>query len=160
MAVRQKLLEVYQAGLANVQANLETEWAGIRSRLETEMTNVPAVAFHDLILREVADSVVILDRAGSPTYPTGPSPHPLSDEVLPLTWKEAERLEYEKGDVSKAAEIFNRIAQETENIHLAARAIRAQARNLVKAGHIDEAIAVLATLQEQRFHDARDADGI
>ena len=72
----------------------------------------------------------------------------------------AEQLEHVARKPPEAADAYATIAKDAADADLAARAISAQARCLVRAGRRAEAIDLLAdTLGGERFARAADADG-
>jgi len=71
---------------------------------------------------------------------------------------EAERLE--SATPAEAAAAFARLADQATDATLAARALQAQARSLIKAGKADEALSLLTgPLEEERYRHARDNQG-
>lgn len=160
-AVRETLTAAYRARLAGLAEQVETEWEERRERLDAVGSEESAAeAFASLVRAGVADSVVLYDERGRPLYPgDGPSISP-APSIDSAAWREAQRLEFGAQEYSSAASAYERLARRTSNIHLAARALQAQARSLGKAGELEAAVAILTgTLTEDRFRGARDGQG-
>src|ERR1035437_9357334 len=104
----------------------------------------------------MADAVICLDSTGNVAYP---SPALAPRLATPdIAWVLAEGLESNKP--TEAAAGFARLAGQATNADLAARALQAQARCLVKAKNPEAAIAVLTgPLEEERYRHATDAQG-
>jgi hypothetical protein len=75
-------------------------------------------------------------------------------------WRGARQLEFERGDNAAAAAAYGRIARDATDVGLAARALQAEARCLVKAGDQSAALAILTgTLTSPQYREATDAQG-
>ncbi|HUU59717.1 MAG TPA: HAMP domain-containing sensor histidine kinase, partial [Phycisphaerae bacterium] len=75
-------------------------------------------------------------------------------------WTDAEKLEYEAARPDEAAEAYAKIAQDANGINVKARALRAEARCLVKAGSKRQAIEILTgPLAGDDLRDAKDDRG-
>ena len=73
---------------------------------------------------------------------------------------ETGRLEYELSDPGSAAAAYAEIARQAADVNLAARALQAQARCLVRAGKREAAIEMLAVaLADPQYNGAADAHG-
>ncbi len=112
--------------------------------------------------------MVCFDDKGRPTYPAPPAVH--SDQTVnqgwqPIDktesdWSEARRLEYIANDPAAAAKVFATIAQQTDNVNLAARALQAQGRCLVQSGDKQAAIELITTaLADKKYAQAVDLQG-
>jgi signal transduction histidine kinase len=157
LAVHQKLVDAYRINLTLVQDQLEAYWRQGAIALDAEADRLPAPElFARLIRAGVADAVICLDPAGAVAYP-GPNPTP-KPEAPGAPWAEAEFLE--SRNPAEAATAFARLLEQATSPDLAARALQAQARCLVKAGKKDEAISLLTgPLEKEELRHATDAQG-
>ncbi len=157
LAARQKLADAYRANLALVANQLEDCWRYVATSLDDNHDRLaPPARFADQVRSGLADAVICFDAAGKVTYPA-PAPVPRW-ETLGAPWAEAEQLE--ASNPTQAAGAFARLAEQTTNTDLAARALLAQARCLVKSGKTNDAIFVLAgPLEEERYRHATDTEG-
>ena len=157
LAVRQKLADAYRANLALVQNQLDTYWRQTAGALDTEAEHLaPPALFARQVRAGLADAVVCLDSTGNVAYP-GPALAPRL-ETPDIAWVLAEGQE--SSNPAKAAAAFAHLAGQATNTDLAARALQAQARCLVKAKQTEAAIAVLTgTLEEERYRHATDSQG-
>ncbi len=161
LAVRQKLSEMFETQLGEVQINIRKFWTqkaeGLSGQTKDE---TPGQRFVRLVQTGAADGVVLYDRQGKMQYPRPAQPKPESESFPVELWEQAERLEYEKNTPEPAALKYARIAQDTRDSNLAARAFQAQIRCLAKAGLKQEAIRVFTNdLNAPKFHDAADPSG-
>jgi signal transduction histidine kinase len=157
LAVRQKLADAYRVNLSLVQDQLEAYWRQGTAALDAEADHLPPPAlFARQVRAGLADAVICLDPAGNVAYP-GPIPVP-KPEAPTAAWTEAERLE--SSNPADAATAFARLVEQATSPDLAARALQAQARCLVKAGRKDEAISLLTgPLEKEELRHATDAQG-
>jgi signal transduction histidine kinase len=160
LAVRQKLGDFYQAQLVALQWELELSWQARSAKLGVQKGNQPASrVFAERVRAGLADGVVVYDPSGRPAYPAPPR---LSegDSNLPSTsWRRAERQELAGQSVAAAA-LYAEIANHTTDRNLAARALLAQARCLVRAERKQEALAILtAELSRPEYATAADSQG-
>ena len=159
LAVRQKLVEAYRAQITLVQEKLEAYWRQRANELDQLVDDAPAPRlFAALVTGKHADSAICFDADGHIVYPT-----PSTVTVNPsndAAFAEAVRLEQAESDAAKAAEEFARVARESSNMNIIARAFQGQARCLVKIGRKDAAIRVLTeSLAADRVADAHDSHG-
>ena len=142
LAVRQKLREVYRAQLLEVQTALESSWHARMEALEPPADPPPTVPAHfaEAVRAGWVDGVVLLAQDGAVLYPASPSPPPPSP--TDGRWRRAERLE-NSGDPALAAERWAEIARSTDDPQRVASALQGQARCLVRAGRVDEALTLL-----------------
>jgi signal transduction histidine kinase len=157
LAVRQKLADAYRANLSLVQSQLESYWRQAAGALDTDAERLsPPALFAKQVRAGMADAVICLDLTGNVAYP---SPALAPRLATPdIAWVLAEGLESNKP--TEAAAGFARLAGQATNADLAARALQAQARCLVKAKQTEAAIAVLTgPLEEERYRHAADAQG-
>jgi signal transduction histidine kinase len=157
LAVRQRLADAYRGNLSVVHSVLELHWREVATTLDAGPgPGLPCVRFAKLVREGLADAVICFDHTGNVTYPgsvAAPTP-----EAAGAGWTEAERLEW--SNPVEAAAAFARLAGQGTNADLAARALQAQARCLVKAGKQNEAISLLTgPLEEERYRNATDAQG-
>ena len=116
--------------------------------------------FAALVRAGVADSVVVYDASGRVRYPSraplqASEPTPESAE-----WLGAQQLEFESAEYVQAAQAYAAIANSARNPDVAARALQAQARCLVKAGRREAALEILTgTLDAPQYRDATDDQG-
>lgn len=155
LAVHQKLLEAYGGHLTLAQERLESRIRVMSAELERAATNLGAA---ELFAREViagrADAVLCFDPSGRMIYPVAAQvKRPIPNDE----WNEAERLEV--SDPPAAAKAYERIAR-ADQAELAAQALQAQARCLLRAGHLESAAAIWENLSTNpRFSHATDAQG-
>jgi signal transduction histidine kinase len=157
LAARQKLVDAYSANLSLESGALETFWRQTASALDAEAIRLSAPAlFAKQVRAGLAEAAICFDPADKVAYP-GPAPAP-EPHTLPTSWLEAERMESpSSGD---AADAFARLAEQATNAIVAARALQAEARCLVKAAQTNAAIGVLTgPLEEARYRQATDAQG-
>ena len=157
LAVRQKLADAYRANLSLVQNQLEAYWRQGAAALDAEAARLsPPALFAQQVRAGLADAVICFDSASNVAYPGLPLAP--KSEALGVPWTEAERLE--SSSPAEAAAAFDRLAEQAANAEVAARALQAQARCLIKAGRNDAAISVLTgPLEEERYRRATDAQG-
>src|ERR1035437_3244894 len=157
LAVRQKLVDAYRVNLAVMQSQLEACWRQTGDTLDAEADRLStSVLFAKQVRAGLADAVICLDAAGNVAYPS-PASAP-RQEARDASWTEAEDLA--SSNPVAAAAAFARLAGQATNADLAARALQAQARCLVKAKNPEAAIAVLTgPLEEERYRHATDAQG-
>jgi signal transduction histidine kinase len=157
LAVRQKLADAYRASLSLAQNQLETYWRQAAGALDTEADRLsPSALFARQVRAGLADAVICLDSTGHVAYPSpGLAPRL---ETPDIAWALAEGRE--SNNPEEAAAAFARLAGQATNADLAARALQAQARCLVKSKQTEAAIAVLTgPLEEERYRHATDAQG-
>lgn len=157
LAVRTKLVDAYRVSLSLVQNQLELCWRQTDATLDAEAARLsPPALFAGQVRAGLADAVICFDATGNVVYP-GPASAP-QPEPLEAPWAEVERLE--SATPVEAAAAFARLAGQATNANLAARALQAQARCLLKAGQTNPAITVLiGPLEDARYRHATDAQG-
>jgi signal transduction histidine kinase len=157
LAVRQKLVNAYQAHLAMAQERLDAYWQNLARDLDEQADRLPpASLFAKLVRAGLADAVICFDRAGNVVYPSAGLW--VRAEISDPRWSEAERLE--PGDPAAAAAAYDALFRNTTNATLAARALQAQARCLLQAGDKPAAAAILTeALASDRFRHATDLQG-
>jgi len=157
LAVHQKLVDAYRINLALVHDQLEPYWRQGAAALDAEADHLlPPALFARQVRAGLADAVICLDPAGNVAYP-GPNPTP-KPEAPGAPWTEAEYLE--SRNPAEAATAYARLLEQATSPDLAARALQAQARCLVRAGKKDEAISLLTgPLEKEELQHATDAQG-
>jgi signal transduction histidine kinase len=157
-AVRQKLVDAYRGHLTLAVERLNGFWRQTAKELDAEAAESPAaVLFAKLIQAGSADAIICLNPEGKVLYPASAQPPKLPGPEDGL-WTEARGLEGK--DAAAAAEAFGRLAQQTTNLDLAARALQGQARCLIQAGQKEAALGVITTnLGQSRYAHAVDEQG-
>jgi signal transduction histidine kinase len=148
--------QAYQSDLA-AQRSLFAErfrasWKDRVAALDRQAADLPApLAFEAAIRAGQADSVIVLARNGTPVYPAPLAPPAASSVESRADWADAARLETSPATLQEAASAYGRIAQAEPDAGVAARAIQAQVRCLVRAGYKAGALRVI----EAQFRDGR-----
>lgn len=160
LAVRQRLAQVYRSAALTAQSRLERHWAEKLRALDGAREAEPARAFAALVADGLAESIVVCDASGRAAYPAlGGAPTVQPDADAP-GWLRARDLEREFGRFDAAAEAYGQIAAEALSNDARARALRARARCLLKAGRKRDAVGVLSgPLAARELRYARDAAG-
>src|ERR1019366_4856757 len=119
---------------------------------ERQANNHSAAATFELAVHSgEADSVIVLTRDGALAYPTR-TPAPAADPVEHRKeWLEARRLENSAATLAEAATAYGRLAAAEVDPDIAARALQAQIRCLVRRGDKPEALRLIA----QHFRGGR-----
>jgi signal transduction histidine kinase len=161
LAVRQELMNVYRAQLDGIQGEVEAFWDQLVAEVGALVGSRPCAAlFAEAIERGLADSIICYGSPGRVGYPAPPRPPADSIADRSPAWREAERLEQTGGDPAAAAHAYGLIAQQVEDTRLAAIALQAQVRCLIKSDQTDAAVQVLTkTLLEEKYRHASDARG-
>src|SRR5688572_27319110 len=159
LAARQKLADSYRAQLSSIQTQLERHWEIKLDELEKlARATPPAAAFVRCVQSGFSDSVLIADEQGDIAYPNSPSPV-AAGEAGPK-WAEANHSEYTRKDFGAAASLYRALARDATNTHVAARALQAEARCLVRAGRKEEAIGLVKDVfAQERYRNAADPQG-
>ena len=159
LAVRQRLSDAYRSQFDARRDGLLSSWKGIEQKLgEARKLDDVGRIYELLVAGGVCDAVVVYDQSGQVLYPRPLRPMHVEETDADL-WDKASSLEYDRQDTA-AAEAYGNIATRTVNVHLAARAIQAQIRCLVRAGSTGNAVEVITgVLSEPKYRDALDADG-
>ena len=164
LAMRQTLEQAYRRDLSALQIRLESFWQRRVLDLEDAARDEPAACvFAQAVRSQKADAVVCYDDEGKVAYPNTPDSPPDLRESRPTAWDEAWRLEFSENDPVAAAAAYAAIAQQATQAGeetLAARALQAQARCLVQAGHREQAIELITgTLSNPKYRMAVDPQG-
>ncbi|HLP02091.1 MAG TPA: HAMP domain-containing sensor histidine kinase [Opitutaceae bacterium] len=157
LAVRQHLTEAYRANLLLAQERLQSHWLRLSARLATDAASVSsAELFAQVVAGAKADAAVCFAPAGSVAYPNAPTRPP--SEPPTAEWQAASALELR--DPAQAARAYAAIATAHDSPPMAARALQAQARCLVRSGERAAAVGVLTEqLAADRFRAAVDTQG-
>ena len=160
LAVRQKLGDVYQAQLLGLQQELQAFWQARSDRLEVGDGEVSASrVFAERVRRDLADGIVVYGPTGRPSYPAPPRVREIDGHPPRPSWRLAESLE-SSGQNEAAAAHYAAIAEGTTDRDLAAQALLAQARCLVQAERVGQAVSILAEeLGHPRYEGAADHHG-
>ena len=168
LAVQQKLRAVYEAKLLQMQENLQQHWQERTVALALSDTEAPASRhFAERVRRGLADGVVVVGEDARPGYPSPGVSRSDSLESSNQGWIRAQRLE-RQGRHATAAEEYGALAHslagtsaiEPASRDLAARALQARARCLVRAKEASAAVEVLASeLQREVYRGAADPQG-
>lgn len=158
IAVRQRLIGAYQAQLIGVKAQLAARLQQSAAELDRRFAGRSCAQVFATIVRAGEAEGVICDDAIAP-YP-GPSRKSAIPTARPTKgWDVASGFE-RRGEFEAAERRFRRIADETADVQLAARALQAQARCLSKLARREDAIRTLsARLAEPRYRPATDSQG-
>jgi signal transduction histidine kinase len=153
---RRELDQAYLDAL-NTQRKLFTErsntdWKERVAAIERQANDHSAAATFELAVHSgEADSVIVLTRDGALAYPTR-TPAPAADPVEHRKeWLDARRLENSAATLAEAATAYGRLAAAEEDPDIAARALQAQIRCLVRKGDKPEALRLIA----QHFRGGR-----
>ncbi len=159
LAVRQRLTDVYSSQFYARKNGLAKFWDDVDQKLEQAQKLDSATAIYKLLVGdETCGAVIVYDESGQVIYPRQLTPMPVQETHLDL-WAKARRLE-DDTDHDDAAVAYEYIARRSDDLHLAARAIQAQIRCLIRAGRTGEAIDLIADdLCQPAYRDALDASG-
>jgi signal transduction histidine kinase len=141
--------QAYAANLAAQQKlfaeRFRTEWKDRLAALDKQAGDLPAPrAFEEAIRAGIADAVIVLTRDGAPAYPA-PLPPPAADTAGGSEdWADARRLEDSPATLEQAAADYAHIAEQSAP-NLAARAVQAQIRCLMRTGKKADALRVIQT---------------
>ena len=158
LAVKQRLTDVYRGQFDARKDGLNAFWKGVDQKLtEAQKLNDAKQAYQLLITGEVCSAVIVYDESGKVLWPRQLTPTQI-EETNPDLWDKARDLESDRKD-DEAAGAYADIATKSD-IPLAARAIQAEIRCLVRGDRVGEAInVVIGELSEAKYRDALDADG-
>ncbi|MCK4626558.1 MAG: hypothetical protein KAV00_14660, partial [Phycisphaerae bacterium] len=157
LAMRQRLTDVYREQLSTATDSLDEYWAGKLAEIKAASGLKSAEVFANLARSEVADSIVVYDKSGAVAYPVASK---AAGQDQSSQWGKAEKLEYELSRPEQAADAYAKIATESKDVNLQARAMQSQARCLLKAGLKAKAIKVLTgPLTKAEYRRAVDVHG-
>ena len=162
---RRRAEQAYQSDLAAQRKlfaeRFSADWKDRVGALDRQASDLSAArAFEAAIRTGAADSVIVLTRDGAPAYPAPLAP-PAADSVdQRADWAEAGRLESSPATLREAAAAYGRIAQSEPDADLAARAVQAEVRCLVRAGEKVDTLRIIgAQFRDGRLARASDAQG-
>jgi signal transduction histidine kinase len=159
LAVRQRLLDVYQGFLGEAQGRVDDYWARRLRELDAAAVLPPAEAFSRIALSGGAEAAIVFDASGRPAYPQ-PETSPAAPSIPTTPWADAQQLEQQGDKFREAAAAYGAIAQDGKDANLRAQALQAQARCLLRAGLRGEAAEVLLRLvAAPDLHLATDDEG-
>jgi len=142
LAVRQRLTDAYRGQVLEAKQALAEHWRKQLAALD-EAGPLPAPQrFRRLVAACAFDTVVLRAEGASPGYPAPPVPAP-DGLAANAAWVEAQDIEFERTDPNAASAAYAAIAKAAADPSVRARALRAQARCLSRAGRTDRAIEVL-----------------
>ncbi len=159
-AARQRLSEAYRGQLQLARGRLDADWDKRASDLDREASSNPApAAFERSVRLGLADSVIVLNPDGSVAYPS-PAPALRADPLeTRLDWVAARSIESQRF-YSGAADSYAAISQSDPDASVAARAMQASVRCLLRNGAKAEAIrAIEAHFTAGRLMRGIDAQG-
>ncbi len=143
---RQKLDDAYRGQLRLVSERIDAFWEQRARDLDARPDNVsPALFFEHCVRDGLAESVICLDRDGSPTYPSLAAVPRADLTIRQPQWMEARALE-DDGKAMEAAMKYGEIARNEHDPSLAARAGQAHARCLAASG---QKMAAFAAIEAQ-----------
>jgi signal transduction histidine kinase len=146
LAVQERLTGVYTNHLASVQRRIDEFWKKRLKAIDSVPGGSPATRFAEITHAGLADSAIVLDPDGTSFYPAPTILLGAGTPPEPEGWRHAMELEFQEQDFAGAAETYEKIASETAEPGLKARALVAQANSLLKADEKDSAISVLTKL--------------
>lgn len=159
-AVRERLLETYESRLNELQPALSQFWEDRLSSLSKAPPTAPGLHFLELVTSGSCDSAIIRDGTGAVLYPSTGDTALSELPALPPEWARAERLEYGEHDLAAAAELFERLANQAGDVNIAAIALQAEIRCLMKAGRTEDAAQLLTSrLAQPKYRHARNHSG-
>jgi signal transduction histidine kinase len=148
LAVRQRLADVYRIQLEATRQRIAAGWQQSLTELDKAAADLPpARAFAACMRRGIADSVIVLDKSGQPSYPAHAAPSvPSLVETVEKSppWLAARQLEFGDRNYSAAAEAYEEIARDSRNDSLVGIAIQAEVRSWLEAGDKQAAVKILS----------------
>ena len=163
LAVRQRVVDLYQNQFSEITANFDSFWQNKIQQIDAlAQQNVPAQTLYaNLVHQEkLCTGAVILNPDGEILYPSTPEVTINLESLLPPVFDPARKLEFVTQDYVGAAEEYRKVAQLFSEGPLAARALFAQARCLLKADNPKAALGVYVNnLGTQKFQEVRDPFG-
>jgi two-component system, OmpR family, phosphate regulon sensor histidine kinase PhoR len=160
LAAQQKIINIYQEQLNNINLLWENHWLNRVETLDQVERDVPdRELFSTLIHQNQAASLIIHSSKQSSGYPklnTISDPFEVKSKALSL----AKTFEFREKDYSAAIEIYQTIAQNGENPTLRARAYQAWSRCLLKIHKPQQALEILTKeLSQPQFSGSASAQG-
>lgn len=146
LAVERKLTSAYVTHLGSVQRELTSFWRDQHASAASAAGGSASARFAGIIHSNVADGAIIYAASGEVLYPAATATNSIVQVAEDPIWTTARELEFRLANHVGAAEAYERIAQDSSDIHVQAQAIQAQAGCLLKAGNRSEAIRILDRL--------------
>jgi signal transduction histidine kinase len=144
-AARQKLAEAYRGQLQLVRDRLDADLEKRAADLDREATSgTPPAVFERCIRNGLADTVVVLNPDGSVAYPSAAVALRADPLEARPDWMAARSLESQRF-FSGAAVSYAAIAKADPDVSVAARAMQAHIRCLIRNGDKARAIRALET---------------
>ena len=159
LAMKQRLTDIYQDQLAQVQDQIQSFWQGQAEALNHADVTKPAVAFSQLIEADIADAIVVLDEQGHALFPQR-SKTLVADSTL--SDGDATKMSRHEitGQYPQAIESYRMAYSSTKDRHVRALLLRSIARSQSKANLKTDAVQTLGELIDNlEFVDAHDHMG-
>jgi signal transduction histidine kinase len=165
LASRQRLSDAYHTHLLVVQRTLDDRWSEIADDIQDSSPRIGVNGYTDgtmlqwfvaAVVTGPVDAVVCFDDAGQIAYPTLPDAS--SVEFDDDRWREAVRIEYERGDPAAAQKIYHEIVAAAKEPLLRAFALQSEVRCLFRTGE-DEAALKIVDRSDDFLSLARDTHG-
>lgn len=164
LAVKQRLVDVYREQLEGFRNHLQADWReGLAGLPEFDPRANPAVVFESVVHSGRFDSVILRDPQGNVLYPASPvvrqvpEPDDLEEDE---PWIIARQFEADDSTLEAAAGVYAQIARDAGTPALAAQALQAQVRCLLRAGYRGEAVKISCdTLLEEPYWNMLDEQG-
>ena len=159
LALQQKSLDLYNSQLQILTQDFNSQWESNIRHIEAMAAHADASdLFAEVVGKKLASAILVYDKEGLLRYPIL-SKAGYKPESNPK-WAHATRLEFQKGDIKAAIEIYRAIAAESPNTRMTALALNALARCHAKLNDVGSAIKTLTQdLADPRFAQATDAQG-
>jgi signal transduction histidine kinase len=161
LAVRPRLADAYRGQLEIVRQQVAADWHGSLADADAAAGDLPpAQAFAACVGREFADSVIVLDAGGRPSYPADAVSSAPEIADASTEWQAAVQLEFTDRNYAAAAQAYGRIAHADQDERHTARALQAQARSLLAAGDKAAVVQLLKNqIENPHIKTAIGADG-
>jgi signal transduction histidine kinase len=164
LAVRQRVVDLYQNQFAETAANFDSFWHNRIQQIDAlAQQKLPAQTLYANVVHEqkLCTGAIILNTEGEIEYPSAPEVTTSVASLLPPVFDTARKLEFVAQDYVGAAKEYRQVARLFSEGTLAARALFAQARCLLKSGNSKAALGIyINNLGIQKFQDALDSYGI
>jgi signal transduction histidine kinase len=153
LAIRQKLVTIYREQLTRTVQQVNEAWSKNYRFLDTQDPNAHFYQVLAAVTRNnFCDGLLICDSSGISLYPTA-SLETDSLAQKSSSFTEAWQLEFDKQEFAQAAELFDRISREGDDL-TSLTALIGKSRCLSKLGMMDQAIktcrqVAFSPLQEQ-----------
>jgi len=161
LAVQGRLTTVYRSQLDAIRQRLNDYWREKEAALAAvDMGKSARETFAELVRSQAADSVIVYDSSGQVAYPVEANDDIVSRPSESPEWRRAWELEFQQQDFQAAADVYRSFVGEETPANTAARALRSQARCLVKADQKEAALSVLiGEMAQEKYREAIDRQG-